>query len=46
MSPTAQGMNLAAVSEVAAAKKQVTLLLIRLFKMVSEHLIILCKNNS
>ena len=35
MSPTVQGMNLVAGSEIASAKKQITLLLIRLFKMVS-----------
>lgn len=38
MSPTVRGMDLAAGSEVAIAKKQVTLLLIRLFKMVSKFI--------
>lgn len=35
MSPTVQGITLGTGNEVAAAKKQITLLLIRLFKMVS-----------
>jgi len=35
MSPVVRGIDLAAGSEVATAKKQITLLLIRLFKMVS-----------
>lgn len=43
MSPTVQGMGLAAGNEVAIAKKQITLLLIRLFKMVSKFISISLK---
>lgn len=36
MSPTVKGMDLTAGNEIAIAKKQITLLLVRLFKMVSQ----------